>query len=1153
MKKLMPRILVILIVLSFFLGLSNTPITAGPAERDEVESVGQTIQGAWELEYIGGINGPITAVAVQGSYAYVGDINGLMVMDISNPASPTPVSRTLSSIHYVPDVTVAGNLAYVTAGTDGLRVVEISDPANPLEIGFHDTLGQAEDTVISGNYAYVADLGSGLRVVDVSNPSSPVEVGAFSGWTNTYGVAVSGNYAFLADAAFGLIAVDVSNPVDPFEVDSLSMISQTMDVAVSGNYAYTANDSAGLRVVDISDPANMVEVGFYDTPGYAFEVTISGSYAYVADSEGGLRVIDISNAANPVEIGFYDAPEWALQVDVSGDYAYVADELAGLWVVNVSNPAAPVPAGAYLIPSSAADVTVSGNFAYVLDASIGLLAMNISDPANPVGVGIYRPPGIANDMAISENYAYVAATDSGLRVVDVSNPANPVEAGFYDTPSSAFEVVVSGNYAYVADNGDSDDGGLRVLDISNPANPVEVGSLLFAFAYGLEVSGDYAYVRVGCFHFCNESIHVIDVSNPAAPVQVGYYYPVNATDIVVSGDYAYVTGSVFTPDRHEGLLVLDITDPANPTEAGFYETPAFPNDLVVSGNYTYVTVHSYDFYSNSLRVIDISNPSSPVEVGSYETLDDPQGVAVSEDYVYVADGYGGLLTLRFSEPLEYIGFQPTWNGYSFANYGAKNYGDYTFPDMQRMFGEEAVCWTGGIGCEARSQASLWNTLNYQLMNQGHSYGMAVSGLRFFKDVDAHPAVPSVYAMHKTSDVLFSWDGEIITTTLRRDIGFFTVSQLVEPLRSAIRQSLEQTPAEIFAQVEASMADDAPDPLVLLVVAQGKGHALIPYAISSHSEGIYEVWVYDNEHPADPERAMIFDLAADTWSYDTGNGMWSGDASSHSLGVIPMSTHSQVMQCPWCASRLQSAATSHLLTMQGNGHLLVTDSQGRQLGYLGSEYVEEIPGGYGAVPLLGTGSAHEPLYTLPLTETYTLLLDGQTVSQTTPASLWQFGPGYAASLQGLNVGPSTQDIITIGSDGTLLGYHASQAQEPTLMLALDVLSATYGLDVQWIDIGASEVVTLTVDTTQGDLVLDGSHASGGFYNLLIRKMSDAGGLPFYHSDIAIQATDTHIIHFSAWDGHGAITLEIDHGSDGTIDETLTLVNQVVWAFLPDIYK
>jgi hypothetical protein len=605
--------------------------------------------------------------------------------------------------------------------------------------------------------------------------------------------------------------------------------------------------------------------------------------------------------------------------------------------------------------------------------------------------------------------------------------------------------------------------------------------------------------------------------------------------VEISGSYAYLATG-------EGSLwVLDISNPTSPVAVGFYDAPGYAKGVAVSGGYAYVADGEA-----GLRVLDVSNPANPVEVGFYDTPSEVRNVAVSGNTIYLVDSASGLIILRLTAPLEDTGFLPGRSGYSFPNYGAKDYGDYTFPDMQHMFGESAVYWTTGAGREAKALASLWNTQSYQMMNKGHSYGMAVSGLRFFKDIDTHPEAASVYELDKSSEVLLAWEGESISITLRRDIGFFTVSQFAEPLRSAIHQSIDLTPAEVFTQIQASMSGGAPDPLALLMIKQDTGHALIPYAITSPNPDVYWVWVYDSEHPGDDERVMTFDLLADSWSYDTGNGVWSGDAVSHSLGVIPTSAHSQLLECPWCTS-------SHLLTLEGDGRLLVTDSQGRRLGYTASQYVEEIPGAYGLAPILGTGNTHEPLYTLPLTDTYTILLDGQTVSQTAPASLWQFGPGYAVSVQDLNVGPGTYDELSIGADGTLLSYHASQPQEPALTLALDVLTATYGLGVQWLDIGAGEAVTLTVDTALGTLVLDGSQASGGMYNLLIRKASETGGFSFYHSDIEILATDTHILHFGAWDGFGAITLEIDHGSDGTIDETLVLVNQVVWAYLPNLSK
>jgi hypothetical protein len=99
---------------------------------------------------------------------------------------------------------VSGNYAYVADGGAGLRVIDVSNPTNPREVGFFDTPGTARGVYVSGNYAYVADAGAGLRVIDVSNPTNPREVGFFDTPDFAWGVYVSGNYAFVSDMSGGL-------------------------------------------------------------------------------------------------------------------------------------------------------------------------------------------------------------------------------------------------------------------------------------------------------------------------------------------------------------------------------------------------------------------------------------------------------------------------------------------------------------------------------------------------------------------------------------------------------------------------------------------------------------------------------------------------------------------------------------------------------------------------------------------------------------------------------------------------------------------------------------------------------------------------------------------------------------------------------------
>ena len=90
----------------------------------------------------------------------------------------------------------------------GLRIIDISDPASPVEVGFFDTQGLAKGVDLVGNYAYVADDGQGLCIIDVSDPANPVQVGFYESPGQANGVHVVGDFAYLADGyarrAYGL-------------------------------------------------------------------------------------------------------------------------------------------------------------------------------------------------------------------------------------------------------------------------------------------------------------------------------------------------------------------------------------------------------------------------------------------------------------------------------------------------------------------------------------------------------------------------------------------------------------------------------------------------------------------------------------------------------------------------------------------------------------------------------------------------------------------------------------------------------------------------------------------------------------------------------------------------------------------------------------
>jgi hypothetical protein len=203
---------------------------------------------------------------------------------------------------------VVGNFAYVAALWDGLRVIDVSDPQHPVEVG-HCPAGVAWGVAVVGGLAYVADVDSGLRVIDVSTPASPHEVGscAAPGPGDFLRVAVAGDYAYVADDGWpypwdsGYVRViDVSNPAEPVLAASWRTQHECLGVALSGSSLYAATTERGLRVLDVASPEHPAEIGHYRVGGlYPFsanDVAVSGGLAYAVDGVWGLRIIEFLGA-----------------------------------------------------------------------------------------------------------------------------------------------------------------------------------------------------------------------------------------------------------------------------------------------------------------------------------------------------------------------------------------------------------------------------------------------------------------------------------------------------------------------------------------------------------------------------------------------------------------------------------------------------------------------------------------------------------------------------------------------------------------------------------------------------------------------------------------------------------------------------------------
>jgi hypothetical protein len=553
------------------------------------------------VEFVGQIGGSSYAVTVSGTLAYVGMGSRMVILDVSEPATPTIVGQTPPLPGTVKGIAVApgGDIVYIAADRGGLRVIDVRDPANPSEIGsIDDTLIYNIAVASDGATIYVAGFYENLQVIDVSDPTNPTQVASLDTHIGYDLVLASGEDLLYTVGYNGFQIIDVSTPTNPTQLGPfLHAGHKGVAVAPGGETVYVA-DGYGLGVIDVRDPISPTVIGYLETPGSANDVVVAsvGDIVYVADEEGGLRVIDVSTPDHPFEIG---------ALDILENNAYNAT------------------------------ITTQGNIVYFAAASNGLQIINVSTPTNPTEASRINTLGLVQDVAVAPagNIAYVANTEGTLRVLDTSTISQLHEIGSTDILGNYVRDVVvspSGDIVYLTAGSD----GLQIIDVSNPTHPTEIGRLTTlgeAYNMALTPDGDMIYLAAG-----SSGLQVIDVSTLTSPTRIGEIdTPGNAYDVVIapSGDIVYVA------DEAGGLRIIDVSAPDNPTEIGVADTYG---DIIAApgGNHVYLTNRPFNFSGGSYQIIDVSTPVSPTKVGTLSTY----GVTAAPDgnYLYGFDCHHDL-------------------------------------------------------------------------------------------------------------------------------------------------------------------------------------------------------------------------------------------------------------------------------------------------------------------------------------------------------------------------------------------------------------------------------------------------------------------------------------------------------------------------------
>lgn len=128
------------------------------------------------------------AVAVQFRYAFVADRDGLKVLDVTDLAHPKYIPHAIVPLEDARNVYVARTFAYVSAGKQGIAIVDVEKPDAPKLDQLFTAKGQMNDVndvkigMVAGSaYAFVADGKNGVRVLQIVSPwDDPAHYSGFS-------------------------------------------------------------------------------------------------------------------------------------------------------------------------------------------------------------------------------------------------------------------------------------------------------------------------------------------------------------------------------------------------------------------------------------------------------------------------------------------------------------------------------------------------------------------------------------------------------------------------------------------------------------------------------------------------------------------------------------------------------------------------------------------------------------------------------------------------------------------------------------------------------------------------------------------------------------------------------------------------------------
>lgn len=440
--------------------------------------------------------------------------SSIYLFDVDQAGEAYGQSRRISNGGSFESYVYSDGLLYLSSLYRGVSVLDTRVEGDPVQL-YQDEDGRSHGIELVGDTLYVASYSDGIRMLDVQDPAAPRLLGHIDPGMPVSGVQLDGGriYAFewtshTPDPYEGHI-IDLAATRLASQRASLDLEGAGERVAVDEGIAYVVQEER-IHAIDVMDPelplllGTTVAAGVSDDPVVVFA---GSGVIVVAEADGVVRFFDSADPRTIVGVGSYDAGDEIRSAAIDGSTLYLGCAREGLQIVDIASPSSPALITSYAGGQAVAEISaidVRAGLACLALQGVGVDLLDLSDPgalALRSRVGLRRN---VIDIAMDDTSAYVVkqSGESGLvehtRLYrfDITDPASPVVSDqlWFDSDRDVapMEFVPHGRYGYLRDG----NSGLFIYDLSDPDSMTQTGYLRRGGAAGLrfDIEDDVLYL-----------------------------------------------------------------------------------------------------------------------------------------------------------------------------------------------------------------------------------------------------------------------------------------------------------------------------------------------------------------------------------------------------------------------------------------------------------------------------------------------------------------------------------------------------------------------------------------------------------------------------------------------------------------------------------